>query len=97
MHSVSVTEFDLNKSEWMTNSRGRTLESNGHHYINHYINNKLWPSKEYGLNRLTPFTGDRTKIENFIQECDVYLAINEAIYDNELAKVSFMLSFMSDK
>ena len=55
------------------------------------------PRKEYGLNRPTPFTGDRTKIENFIQECDVYLAINEAKYDNEPARVAFMLSFMTDK
>ena len=57
------------------------------------------PQKEYGLNWLTPFMGDWTKIENFIQECDihVYLAINEAIYDNEPAKVAFVLSFMTDK
>ena len=31
------------------------------------------PRKEYGLNQPTPFTGDRTKIENFIQECDVHI------------------------
>ena len=59
--------------------------------------NQQSPQKEYGLNWLTPFMGDWTKIENFIQECDMYLAINKAIYNNEPAKGAFVLSFMTDK
>ena len=41
------------------------------------------PQKEYNINRLTLFTGDRTKIENFIQECNVYLYINDMIYNTD--------------
>ena len=52
--------------------------------------------KEYGLNQLTPFTGDRMKIQNFVQECAIYLAINEAVYNNKPSKVAFVLSFLTD-
>ena len=55
------------------------------------------PKKEYGLNRPMPFTGDQNKIESFVQECDIYLAINKSIYDNEPSKVAFVLSFLTDK
>ena len=51
--------------------------------------------KEYRFNRLTPFTGDRTLIENFVQECNVYLNINHETYNNEPAKVAFALSFLT--
>ena len=51
--------------------------------------------KEYNINRLTPFTGDRTKIENFVQECDIYLNINQGTYDNDVAKIAFVLSFIT--
>ena len=51
--------------------------------------------KEYRFNQPTPFTGDWTLIENFVQECDVYLNINHEIYDNEPAKVAFALSFLT--
>ena len=54
----------------------------------------LTPRKEYNINWPTPFTGDRTKIENFVQECDVYLNINETIYDTDAAKIAFVLSFI---
>ena len=57
----------------------------------------LTPKKEYSLNRPTPFTGDWSKIEAFVQECGIYLAINESIYDNEPSKVAFRLSFLTDK
>ena len=51
--------------------------------------------KEYNINWPTSFTGDRTKIENFLQECDVYLNINNAIYNNNVAKIAFVLSFIT--
>ena len=31
------------------------------------------PLREKNINKLTPFTGDRKKIETFIQECKMYL------------------------
>ena len=51
--------------------------------------------KEYGFNQPMPFTGDQTLIENFVQECDVYLNINHEIYNNEPVKVAFVLSFLT--
>jgi hypothetical protein len=53
--------------------------------------------KEYGINKPTPFTGDRTRIETFVQECLVYLTINRRVYDTDESKVGFMLSLMTDK
>ena len=38
--------------------------------------------------------GGRTKIENFVQECNVYLNINDTIYDTDAAKIAFVLSFI---
>ena len=55
----------------------------------------LTPRKEYNINRPTPFTSDRAKIKNFIQECNVYLNINDMIYDTDAAKIVFMLSFIT--
>jgi hypothetical protein len=38
-------------------------------------------AKEYGMNKLTPFTGDRTKIRQFFQDCLGYLDMNQSIYN----------------
>lgn len=54
-------------------------------------------SKEFGFNKPTPFTGDRAKITNFLQECMVYLTVNRHIYNSDEAKVAFILSHMTDK
>jgi hypothetical protein len=35
-------------------------------------------TKEIGINKPTPFTGDRKKVEIFIQECRVYLQVNNS-------------------
>ena len=49
------------------------------------------------MDKPSPFTGDRTKVETFIQECRVYLQINKHIYTTDDAKVAFFLSLMKDK
>jgi hypothetical protein len=53
--------------------------------------------KEFGINKPTPFTGDRTKVKKFIQECLIYLEVNEGSYSTDKLCISFMLSFMTDK
>jgi hypothetical protein len=53
--------------------------------------------KEKSFNKPTPFTGDRKKVEIFIQECSMYLHANRKIYIDEEDKIMFMLSFMNDK
>lgn len=54
-------------------------------------------SKEIGINKPTPFDGDRKKVHSFIQECKVYLAINRRVYSTDEAKVAFVLSYMTEK
>jgi hypothetical protein len=38
-------------------------------------------AKEYGINKLTPFTGDQMKIRQFLQDCLGYLDMNQSIYN----------------
>ena len=53
--------------------------------------------RNLGLNRLTPFTGDRQKVNTFLQECNLYLLVNRVIYNTDEAKIVFVLSYMTDK
>jgi hypothetical protein len=53
--------------------------------------------REYAINKPNSFDGDRKKIDNFIQECQMYFKANSSIYDNDDLKVSFVLSFMNEK
>jgi hypothetical protein len=41
------------------------------------------------------FTGERTKTNRFIQECELYLRVNATRYDTDEKKVIFALSFMN--
>jgi hypothetical protein len=40
-------------------------------------------AKEYGMNKPTPLTGDRTKIRQFLQDCLGYLDMNQNIYNTD--------------
>jgi hypothetical protein len=53
-------------------------------------------AKEYGMNKLMPFTGNRTKIRRFLQDCLGYLDINQNIYNTDQLKIGFILSYMND-
>jgi Zinc knuckle len=53
-------------------------------------------AKEYGMNKPTPFTGDRTKIRQFLQDCLEYLDMNQGIYNTDRLKIGFILSYMND-
>ena len=55
------------------------------------------PLREKNINKPTPFTGDRKKVETFIQECKMYLRINRNIYEDDKDKIAFVLSFMNEK
>ena len=54
-------------------------------------------TKEYGLNKPTPFSGDRTKVKAFLQQCLVYIDINKDIYTTDKLKIGFILSYMNEK
>jgi Ty3 transposon capsid-like protein/Zinc knuckle len=52
--------------------------------------------REIPINKPTPFTGDRTKIRGFLQQCLGYLQLNRPIYMTDEAKIAFVLSFLTD-
>jgi hypothetical protein len=52
--------------------------------------------KEYGMNKPTLFTGDRTKIRRFLQDCLWYLDMNQVIYNTDRLRIGFILSYMND-
>ena len=54
-------------------------------------------AKEYGLNKPMPPSGDRTKIKVFLQECFVYIDMNEEIYTMDRLKIGFVLSYINEK
>ena len=41
------------------------------------------------------FNGERTKVTKFLQEVNLYLRVNQAIYDTDEKKIIFVLSFMT--
>ena len=53
--------------------------------------------KEYGLNKPTPFSGDRMKIKAFLQECLVYINMNKEIYMMDRLKIGFVQSYINEK
>jgi hypothetical protein len=52
--------------------------------------------KEYGMNKPTPFTGDRTKIRQFLQDCLGYLDMNQGIYNSDQLRIGFILYYMNN-
>ena len=54
-------------------------------------------TKEYGLNKPTPFSGDQTEVKAFLQECLVYIDMNEEIYTMDRLKIGFVLLYMNEK
>lgn len=93
MDSTSNDKFDLGKApETVTTETdlGKAPENTR----NTYDKNS---AKEKSICRPTPFDGDRKKIENFVQECRMYLQINKGIYTTDEDKIIFMLSYMNEK
>jgi hypothetical protein len=53
-------------------------------------------AKEYGMNKPMPFTGDWTKIRQFLQDCLEYLDMKQSIYNMDWLKIGLILSYMND-
>ena len=53
-------------------------------------------NKEIKMNTLTPFTGKREKLEEFLIELKMYLAMNAELYNTDQWKIIFALSFMKE-
>src|SRR5271168_1541003 len=52
--------------------------------------------KEVKLNPPKPFDGKRENLQKFVQDGELYLTINKKIYENDLKKIGFFLSFMNE-
>ena len=52
--------------------------------------------KELSINKPNPFNGDPAKLESFIMDCDLYLSVNRAVYDNDAKKISFILALLTE-
>jgi len=51
-------------------------------------------TKELRINYPSEFDGNRDNLENFLQDCQLYLAINEEVYNTDIKKIIFILSFL---
>src|SRR5271168_3033955 len=53
-------------------------------------------TKELRVNPPTHFTGNREDLDNFIQDCMLYLTLNGAVYETDEKQIIFMLSYMTE-
>ena len=52
-------------------------------------------AKEIALNKPNSFNGDREKFKEFLQSVEVYMDVNHEVYQSDLIKIAFVLSFMN--
>jgi Ty3 transposon capsid-like protein len=53
--------------------------------------------KELNLNKPDTFNGNREGSKKFLQDVEVYMDVNHKTYNNDLRKITFILSFMMTK
>jgi len=51
-------------------------------------------AKELRINLPKPFDSNRLKLQQFTQDCAVYLMINKKVYDDDDKKIAFVLSLL---
>ena len=51
---------------------------------------------EIKLNQPKPFTGKREDLKKFLQDTNLYLLVNNKVYDTDVKKIVFVLSFMNE-
>jgi Ty3 transposon capsid-like protein len=51
--------------------------------------------KELNLNKPKAFNGNRDGFKEFLQHVEVYMDVNHEMYNNDLRKIVFVLSFMT--
>jgi Domain of unknown function (DUF4939) len=51
--------------------------------------------KELNLNKPDTFNGDREEFKKFLQDVEVYMDVNHKTYNNDLRKITFILSFIT--
>src|ERR1700678_2869842 len=53
-------------------------------------------TKELRINPRAGFTGNGDDLDNFIQDCTLYLTLNRAVYETDEKQIIFMLSYMME-
>ena len=53
-------------------------------------------TKDIKSNLPKPFDGTREKFQKFLQDSEIHLGINHKMYDTDLARIGFILSFMTE-
>src|ERR1700678_3367670 len=53
-------------------------------------------TKELRINPRAGFTGNGDDLDNFIQDCTLYLTLNRAVYETDERQIIFMLSYMTE-
>jgi hypothetical protein len=84
-----AAELETLKAAIETLTKGKGVEGSSSSSIQ-----KTEYAKELRINLPKPFTGDRSQFPNFLDSLDVYLSINDGIYDSNKKKVGFALSFL---
>ena len=54
-------------------------------------------TKELRINPPTNFTGNRDDLDNFVQDCTLYLTLNKTVYETDEKQIIFMLSYMTER
>jgi hypothetical protein len=52
--------------------------------------------KELNLDKPNTFDGNREGFKKFLQDVEVYMDVNHETYNNNLRKIAFILSFMTN-
>src|SRR5882757_8818416 len=52
--------------------------------------------REIRIHAPKPFTGDRNDVTRFLQDVELYLLLNDPIYDQDAKKIAFVLSYMNE-
>src|ERR1700678_4155586 len=53
-------------------------------------------TKKLKINPPTDFTGNRDDLENFIQDCTLYLTLDRAVYETDEKQIIFMVLYMTE-
>ena len=52
-------------------------------------------TKEITLNKLDAYDSNRENFKKFLQDVEIYMDVNHEVYQNDLIKIAFVLSFMN--
>ena len=60
------------------------------------LNEETTKATEIKLNQPKPFSGKREDLKKFLQDTNLYLLVNKKVYNTDIKKIAFTLSFMNE-